>query len=444
MICCSLFLLVELIRENQFNGQVPNWCLLIHFVLKQLKDGFYRVVDQSQRPLDYFQTLNRTKSLTLSLKWFNDGEQVNSSLFSRRAAASGLYSPWLNYFYKPKADFIRWWINYACVKNLYWWKWIATKYNCNSQGVKAAGTSSAVQLHYGCRPGSVSSHLKSSYLAAHLWLEVTNLTIELKHQNKHAWCTQSLSNDGMTHLSWRRGMIHMDFPSPGPGSSSRTPSKHQLRFHWSSPSSLTHLLGNEHPGSSFQSEYLFTHTHTQSRYGCVSGLCCENTPTMCRESLLSLTYTAHPSGVEFKVWWAVTVVASRDVDTHSIDADSRVCTFIDIWEMKQKSTKCLQQLNNIVSRVFHVLSLGHYFPRQEEEQWPFLCIFQTASVHWGIKRASLGRAAALVCVDWSYLCSCLHSCPVHNQSCIHIWKVLACSDIVHWHRCQKRYIRLCL
>lgn len=50
----------------------------------------------------------------------------------------------------------------------------------------------------------------------------------------------------------------------------------------------------------------------------------------CDESSSSLTYTAHPSGVEFKVRWAITMVASRDVDTHPVNTDSRVCTFIDV------------------------------------------------------------------------------------------------------------------
>lgn len=74
--------------------------------------------------------------------------------------------------------------------------------------------------------------------------------------------TQSVKKTtGLTHLSWQRGMIHMDFPIPGPGNSSRTLWKHQLRSHWSSPSSLMHLLGSEHRGSSFQSECLHSHTH---------------------------------------------------------------------------------------------------------------------------------------------------------------------------------------
>lgn len=49
---------------------------------------------------------------------------------------------------------------------------------------------------------------------------------------------------------------------------------------------------------------------------------------------LSLTYTAHPCGVEFKIGWAVTVVISWDVDTDSINAGGWVCTFIYIWKNK--------------------------------------------------------------------------------------------------------------
>lgn len=70
----------------------------------------------------------------------------------------------------------------------------------------------------------------------------------------------------------------------------------------------------------------------------------------------SLTYTAHPGGVEFKVCRAVTVVASRDVDTHPINTDGRVCTFIDIWEKKKK----------MLSSLF--FSISHFFPQQSGEE----------------------------------------------------------------------------
>lgn len=140
-------------------------------------------------------------------------------------------------------------------------------------------------------------------------------------------------------------MIHMDFPSPGPGNSSRTLWKHQLRSHWSSPSSLMRLLGNEHRGSSFQSECLRSHTQGSGTQACLC-LCFRmcSMISIYHENVLILTHTAHPSGVELKVCRAVTVVASRDVDTHSINADGWVCTFIDIWGNNAKQ-QCLKWLH---------------------------------------------------------------------------------------------------
>lgn len=46
--------------------------------------------------------------------------------------------------------------------------------------------------------------------------------------------------------------------------------------------------------------------------------------------MLIFTHTADPSGVEFKVRGAVTVVAPRDVDTHTVNTNGWVGTFINI------------------------------------------------------------------------------------------------------------------
>lgn len=43
-----------------------------------------------------------------------------------------------------------------------------------------------------------------------------------------------------------------------------------------------------------------------------------------------LTDAAHPRGIELKIHWALTQVASRIVNTDPIDAEGRVCTFIHI------------------------------------------------------------------------------------------------------------------
>lgn len=161
----------------------------------------------------------------------------------------------------------------------------------------------------------------------------------------------------MTHSSWQRGMIHMDFPSPGPGSSSRMLLKHQLQSHWSSPSSLMHHLENERLGSSFQNEYLYRRTCTHSRINngwersllhMLSYIYAHQTQ---HRNLLILTYTAHSRGVEFKVWWAVAVVATRDVDTHSINTDGWVCTLVDIWQRKTKQSNRFLPLHNKLSVV---------------------------------------------------------------------------------------------
>lgn len=46
--------------------------------------------------------------------------------------------------------------------------------------------------------------------------------------------------------------------------------------------------------------------------------------------LWGLTYAAHPRGIELKIHWALTQVATRIVNTDPIDAEGRVCTFIHI------------------------------------------------------------------------------------------------------------------
>lgn len=209
----------------------------------------------------------------------------------------------------------------------------------------------------------------------------------------------------------------MDSPSPGPANSSKMPSKHQRQSHWSSPSSPKHLPGNEHPGSSFQSECLRTHKHV-FRYTCVSCLCFrissviswDQKPATCSENLWSLTYTAHPGGVEFKVRRAVTVVASRDVDTHPINTDSRVCTFIDVWERRQ-SKHCINYIHLHKNMSFSFscqqvichssLETSSDFSSGEMTSVHLLTavapLFQIEFAHWGINRASLGQATGLTC-----------------------------------------------
>lgn len=46
--------------------------------------------------------------------------------------------------------------------------------------------------------------------------------------------------------------------------------------------------------------------------------------------LWDLTYAAHPRGIELKIHWTLTQVASRVVNTDPIDAEGWVCTFIHI------------------------------------------------------------------------------------------------------------------
>lgn len=77
------------------------------------------------------------------------------------------------------------------------------------------------------------------------------------------------------------------------------------------------------------------------------------------------------------------MVASRDVDTHPINTDGRVCTLINIWERKtkQESIKWLNHHKNIWVFIF-----CHYLPQQQgAEQWLVLCISQS----WELFTSSL-------------------------------------------------------
>lgn len=117
----------------------------------------------------------------------------------------------------------------------------------------------------------------------------------------------------------------------------------------------------------------------------------------------SLTYTAHPGGVEFKVCRAVTVVASRDVDTHPINTDGRVCTFIDIWGKKKNAFFTFFLNKSFFSTT--VWRRRVTFPEGNEVCSSLPCyssiiftLFEISIAHLGINRASLRHAAGLVCV----------------------------------------------
>lgn len=128
-----------------------------------------------------------------------------------------------------------------------------------------------------------------------------------------------------THWSWGRDRIHRGSPSPDPASSSTMLWKRRLRSRWSSPSSRRRLLWIERPGSSFQSECLWT-TSTSAHRAAQW-----RTEAKGQTFAAAVTDAADSGRVQLKVRWAVAAVASRDVDAHPVNADGRVGTFIDIW-----------------------------------------------------------------------------------------------------------------
>lgn len=171
-------------------------------------------------------------------------------------------------------------------------------------------------------------------------LSDSNNNIKIKLANLANWTESNWINHcALTHLSLWRDTLHRDSPSLRRGNSSTTLWKHRLQSPWSIPSSPTRLLGHGHLGSSSRSECLYTHTHTTALRH--TGVCLVVVSKMSSvisrlHELLSLTYTAHPSGVEFEVWRAVAVVASRDVDAYSINTDCRVCTLVNVWGRRTK------------------------------------------------------------------------------------------------------------
>lgn len=71
--------------------------------------------------------------------------------------------------------------------------------------------------------------------------------------------------------------------------------------------------------------FIITHQHTES-----SPLCNRIVYVTEEHFPMFLTHTAHSSGIELKVSWAVTQVTPWGVHTQPVDAVHRVSTFIDV------------------------------------------------------------------------------------------------------------------